>query len=121
MIEHTMPIQPIHEGRFVPNRIVELLLETSTHDLNTIACGNFTDQERIQFAQLIGYSVSGFGTLSYVDDDTYNAVELIADQEITQEQAEILSLRKTLDNIRTKLRAVVSAAFRIDGEDLDVR
>lgn len=69
-----MPIQPTLDGRFIPNRIVEKLLETSTLDLNDIARMEFTHQERMQLAQLIGCSVSGFGTLSYVDDETYETI-----------------------------------------------
>ena len=61
-----LPFQPIKDGRFVPNRIVELLLKTSTHDMNSLACANFTREERVQLAQLIGYSVGGFCSLSYV-------------------------------------------------------
>ena len=68
-----MPLQPIENGRFIPNRIVEALLETSTLDLNKIALMDFTGQERMPFAQLIGYSLSGFSELNYVDDETYEA------------------------------------------------
>ena len=66
-----LPFQPIKDGRFVPNRIVELLLETSTHNMNSLALEDFTDEERTQFAQLIGYSVGGFMSLSYVSNEDY--------------------------------------------------
>lgn len=72
-----MPIQPIRKGRFVPNRIVQEILNNSNIDLNDISLLNFTDQERMQFAQLIGYSVSGFGGLDYVDEETYDSVCLL--------------------------------------------
>ncbi|AOU98286.1 hypothetical protein BI364_10220 [Acidihalobacter yilgarnensis] len=70
MPDEMMPIQPVRDGRFVSNRIVEKLLELEVApiDLNDIAAMNFSQAEREQFAQLIGYSLSGFSELSYVSD-----------------------------------------------------
>lgn len=72
------PIQPLYKDehgviRFKPNKIVQWLLDAGPHDLNDIARMNFDNDDRIQFAQLIGYSLSGAGDLSYFDDETYNA------------------------------------------------
>lgn len=73
------PIQPTlidKHGvkRFKINKIVEYLLDTHPNvDMNTIALKGFTGDDRQQFAQLIGYSLSGYGDLSYVDDDSYRA------------------------------------------------
>ncbi len=66
------PVQEVinHNGvhRFRKNAIVEWLLDTHPNiDMNAIACENFTKADRTQFAQLIGYSVSGAGDLSYFD------------------------------------------------------
>jgi hypothetical protein len=66
------PIQPLGEVngvmRFKANAIVRHLLDThQTCDMNTLARMTFSDDDRQQFAQLIGYSVSGFGDLSYAD------------------------------------------------------
>lgn len=38
-------------------------------DLNALALIPFDEDDRQQFAQLIGYSVSGFGDLSYVPNE----------------------------------------------------
>jgi hypothetical protein len=38
-----------------------------------LACLPFSDEDREQFAQLIGYSLGGFGDLSYASDEVYNA------------------------------------------------
>ncbi len=70
MSEH--PTQPVErdEGgvlRFKKNKLVEFLYNTSSDTLNTLALMPFDDEDRAQFAQLIGYSVSGFGKLPYVD------------------------------------------------------
>lgn len=59
--------------RFRANRIVEMLYTKAVagqkFGLNDIAVlahqGVFTKAEQMQFAQLLGYSVSGFGELSY--------------------------------------------------------
>lgn len=70
-----MPIQPIVDGRFVPNRIVLRLLACAPIDLNGLSCISPTQQEEEQFAQLIGYSLNGFSGLSYVSDETLARVK----------------------------------------------
>ena len=71
------PIQPLMKDangvvRFKGNAIVQHLLDTHpTCDMNRLACMDFTDDDQQQFAQLIGYSLSGYGDLSYVDDRAY--------------------------------------------------
>jgi len=61
--------------RFKANAIIEHLLYTGAIDLNRLlALIQFTDDDRAQFAQLSGYSVSGCGDLSYVTDAKYASV-----------------------------------------------
>jgi hypothetical protein len=70
------PMQPIildahGVARFQANPIVKYLLEHGGLDLNDLAIakhrtGGWTKQDEAHFAQLIGYSVSGWGDLSYV-------------------------------------------------------
>lgn len=68
------PMQPIEldeygVARFRPNAIVKWMVDTGRVDLNAIAMiVDFPDEDREQFAQLMGYSVSGFGDLSYASD-----------------------------------------------------
>jgi hypothetical protein len=69
------PDQPVvidEQGtaRFKSNAIVDYLLEAGPFDLNHLALIPFGDEDRSQFAQLIGYSVSGFGELSYADPES---------------------------------------------------
>lgn len=66
------PKQPVEwDGngviRFKENAIVRYLLDNGGIDMNHLARVPFLRSDRVQFAQLIGYSVSGFGELSYVD------------------------------------------------------
>ncbi len=112
-----MPLQPIKDYRFVPNRIVEMLLNKGNTDLNEIALMDFTDQERMQFAQLIGYSLSGFGELRYTDDETYGAAEKL-NEGAEELEARNLELREQLSNIREGLKVASCAAFRIHPDDL---
>ncbi len=94
-----LPFQPTKDGRFVPNRIVELLLETSTHDMNSLAFEDFTREECVQFAQLIGYSVGGFCGLSYVsEEDAEAACALTAG--IPPDEARRQALRIQLEGVR---------------------
>lgn len=64
------PMQPIIDGRFKENKIVSYCLDNST-DMNDIAMQDFSVEDREQFAQLIGYSHSGYGELRYVTDESY--------------------------------------------------
>ena len=71
-------IDPHGTHRFLEDRIVRDLLDFASprgFDLNHIAVrgheGHYSDSEHRQMAQLIGYSVCGYGTLSYVNDASY--------------------------------------------------
>ena len=75
------PMQPmVYDDRgvlrFKANPIVQVLLDTHPSlDLNQLACMSFSDDDRAQFAELIGYSLSGYGELSYVSDVRYEEAE----------------------------------------------
>lgn len=53
--------------RFRKNKVIEILLQgvESKGGMNYIGQLDVPDEDRAQFAQLIGYSVSGYQTLSY--------------------------------------------------------
>ena len=68
------PVQPLVTDphgrlRFKRNAIVDHL---TTGKLNDLAAMDFPQEDWEQLAQLIGYSLDGFGTLSYVTDETYD-------------------------------------------------
>jgi hypothetical protein len=73
--EAIQPMQPIvkvdGQLRFQPNKIVEFLLDSPINkvDLNLLAAMDFSDEDRAQFAQLIGYSVDGLFELRYVHEN----------------------------------------------------
>ena len=117
------PMQPIGKDshgrlRFKANAIVDYLLEKGGVDLNHLATVEFPQEDREQFAQLIGYSLSGFSELGYVRDETYNAAEQKAATGKSYDAAKAEALQSTLDEIREGLRAAATAAFRIHPDDL---
>lgn len=66
------PMQPLYLDvhgvvRFRPNKIVRALLEQGRFDMNEVARMSPDPVDHMQLAQIIGYSVSGFGDLSYAD------------------------------------------------------
>lgn len=129
------PTQPVYEDsqgvyRFKKNAIVDWLLEEGGKhglDLNRIAREDFTRDDRIQFAQLIGYSVYGWGTLGYVDDATYSVVQTRINEPASEENEEVLQLRariayleRKLNVIADGLRVVATDMFSVHADDLQV-
>lgn len=80
------PMQPIirdEDGtvRFKENKIVSFLLTFARGKgvgLNELAAMPFSREDREQFAQLIGYSVSGFGELNYARPENVAKADKIA-------------------------------------------
>lgn len=75
-----MPMQPIIVDeygtyRFKANAIVNKLQEVAAsagYDLHAACRDNYSDEEWMQLAQLIGYSITGYSELSYVSDESYS-------------------------------------------------
>lgn len=117
------PIQPLAHAesgvlRFQGNAIVRHLLDAGPFDMNDLARLEFSKQDREQFAQLIGYSLSGYGELPYVSDESFAASQRMADGE-PEIEARINALTEMLDAVREGLRTVVPAVFRIHPDDLE--
>jgi hypothetical protein len=113
------PIQQIVYGRFVPNKIVQYLLDNGGINMNELAIRGFDDEDRQQFAQLIGYSVSGYASLSYVSDESYSAVSNLQDNSEHQEhQARLESLRETIEEAAKGVKIATEALFKIHPDDL---
>lgn len=77
------PMQPMEfdrDGvlRFKKNAIIDWLFNTGRLDLNLIAATEFSDEDQRQLAQLLGYSVSGYGDLSYVSRKHISDVDALA-------------------------------------------
>jgi len=77
------PMQPVvidDDGvvRFKGNKIVRFLLDAGPYDMCKLAMMPFSDEDRSQFAQLIGYSTCGFGELGYADQEQVAEADEIA-------------------------------------------
>jgi hypothetical protein len=118
------PFQPVgldEHGvlRFKENEIVRYILDFGNITLNDIAVKNFPREDRVQFAQLIGYSVSGFGELtSYVSDEDYETADSMYRDKLDEKDARIKVLEEKLRNVRRALKAGISELYSIAEEDL---
>ena len=121
------PIQPLAKDahgvlRFKANAIVRHLLDTHPAcDLNRLACMDFTDDDRQQFAQLIGYSLSGYSELrSYVDDESFGMAAHMADG-LDERDARIAAMKEKLGEMRAAvdmLREPVARLLEMHPDDL---
>lgn len=122
------PIQPLANDaqgtlRFKKNAIVDYLLEWSKKrgmGLNELAAMDFTQDDREQFWQLIGYSLSGYSELSFVSDDTYKAAAAMADEGLSEKDARIAALEHELFMVRSALREPIARLYGIHPDDLKV-
>lgn len=74
-LEHPMQPAGLDEHgvlRFKENKIIDYLFRSGKLSLNEIAIMSFPEEDRMQVAQLLGYSLSGYGSLSYVTDESYD-------------------------------------------------
>jgi hypothetical protein len=121
------PIQPLENDergvlRFKANRIVQHLIDTHpTCNMNTLACMEFSDDDRQQFAQLIGYSLSGYSELQrYVTDEAYSTAAHMADG-LDERDARIASLEQKIAELRAAadmLREPVARLLEMHPDDL---
>ncbi|MGB4951239.1 MAG: hypothetical protein WBO55_11455 [Rhizobiaceae bacterium] len=107
--------------RFKANAIVRYLLDTYT-DMNALAMLDFSNEDRQQFAQLIGYSLSGYGDLSYVDNLAYEKAHVLHEAGGDELRAAILyaeELERRLSEVKQALKPIVSDLWNIHEDDLE--
>ena len=78
-------MQPLYlderdELRFRGNKIICDLIEKGLLDLNKVAMGDFDRDERMQFAQLVAYSLNGYSELSYVTRENFARASDMAEE-----------------------------------------
>ncbi len=122
------PIQPLAKDangvlRFRKNQIVSDMLDAAEKhgmDMNTIARADYSDEDRRQFAQLIGYSLSGYSELrSYVDDAAYAAaVEKSKGSKRTDAEIERDHYRGELRALKKALQKPMARLFEKHPDDL---
>lgn len=106
------PIQPLYTDksgilRFRSNPIVEHLLRVAPIGINELAKMSFEDNDREQFAQLIGYSLDGFEELWYTSPSTCQAAEMMS-KGMDEQDARIAALEATLANVKASLREALA-------------
>ena len=79
------PMQPIEKAadgvvRFKANAIVRWLIDTNRTNLNEITMQGFDADDMVQFWQQLGYSVSGYGDLSFIPKDVVRRADRKAER-----------------------------------------
>lgn len=117
------PIQPLQMEsgvlRFKRNKIVEHLLNKGGINMNDIARLDFSQEDREQFAQLIGYSHRGSGDLGYVSNEVWYAAQEMYEKGAPELEARNAVLREQLQEARNGMRAGVAVLFGKHEDDLD--
>jgi hypothetical protein len=106
-----LPIQPLYSDgqgvtRFMENGIVRWLIDWSSDrgmSMNDLARMRFGNEERQQFAQLIGYSLSGYSGLPYVTNEAFDEA---AKAEVVMLDEESAKKKRTATKARDAKRAV---------------
>lgn len=89
--------------RFKKNHIIDYLFNTGKLDLNAIMGMGFPQEDYEQLAQLLGYSHSGYGDLSYVRNETWYGAKNAANGDSTL-LARYNALSNELKEIKEKLK-----------------
>ena len=100
------PTAPDENGtiRFKANEIVKYLLDAGPYDMNHLAICHFDDEDREQFAQLIGYSVSGYADLSYVSEARYQSIPEPGEQEKTYQEGFEAGFHNAIETLQAHAR-----------------
>lgn len=77
--------------RFKGNAIIRWMLKQGEagrqFDLNSIDTYAFPADDLVQFWQLLGYSVSGYGDLSFIPDNEKDACDAIAEELVAERKS----------------------------------
>lgn len=111
------PMQPLvtEEGvvRFQQNSLVVYLLDNGGLSMNDLARIQASAEDRMQFAQLIGYSHSGYGELGYVTDESFNTAAHMLNEGLTEDKARIKALEGELASLRAAINGLREPAARL--------
>jgi hypothetical protein len=94
------------------------LLDEGPFDLNIIATWDVSQDDRRQFAQLIGYSLDGFSELNYADDETYAAAKMMAEGK-SELDARVEFLQGLIESVREKIKDGIAELFERHPGDFD--
>ncbi len=125
------PIQPLEEDehgtlRFKKNAIVcdmsKFLIDNGFgfKEISSGKCRNYQNEDLQQFAQITGYSLYGYGELSYVDEEAYRTAEKMA-KAVDERDARIAVLEEKISELRAAikmLREPMAILLEMHPEDL---
>lgn len=119
----TQPIQPLIEDehgvvRFKSNAIVRHLLDNGSIDMNQIAALDFSQEDREQFAQLIGYSWSGACDLDYMTNEVLDTAEAMRKSGMPEAECRAATLRAQIEQVKASMREGVAQLFEVHPDDL---
>ena len=117
MFKH--PMQPIYADghgvqRFKPNAIVDYM--ATKIGLNELHIMPFTNEDHDQLAQLIGYSVSGYGDLSYVNPLNVAAADHLAANGGTELDARLVAAEQKTAEYRKALSDIQAVLYNMSEE-----
>jgi hypothetical protein len=121
-MSNRQPIQPIvtdDKGvlRFKENVLVRYLLEHGGLNMNDLARVECADEDRQQFAQLIGYSIDGYSELSYVDDEAFSvACRMMVGA--SEQEARDDEMKERIEAAKDACRSLVRGLFGVDLDDV---
>jgi hypothetical protein len=125
------PIQPLEMVgdvlRFKQNNAVNVLYEVFKEKTGIdpwhamLSHPEVTKEDLCQFAQLIGYSHSGSGSLNHMDDQTWYAAQTAYKEGTSELEARNLYLEKRHQKMVKKLAPLCSHVFDIHLADLEPR
>jgi hypothetical protein len=83
-MRNPQPMQPVVEDahgdlRFRENAIISYIIDHAGLDLGKLMEMDFPQEDREQFAQLMGYSIGGYHELSYVSDESCAQASTLSD------------------------------------------
>lgn len=121
-----LPMQPVINDehghlRFDANLVVRRLLDESQKrgfGMNELAACGFPREHQEQFAQLIGYSLSGASDLSYFSSETLEAARVTFETGKGEHEARADHLRDTLKAFKDCVRPAVAELFGVHPDDL---
>ncbi|EPS9196112.1 hypothetical protein ACVMYJ_003385 [Pseudomonas aeruginosa] len=127
LADTAVPMQPLIKddhgvARFKANKIVNHLLDYASErgcGMTELAKLQFPDEDYMQFAQLIGYSVSGYSDLSYVSDDSrglaYAKLDLLTSTpDVADAQVEQVEQVERPEVVGTAVLMLEAAGWRND-------
>ncbi len=132
------PIQPLEKDshgtlRFKENKIVSHILDWCASknghvgytmdtrgpapDLNSLSAMDFSKEDWQQLAQLTGYSLDGYASLSYVDDEAVQCAKAV-NNGIPLHAAKFAFMERELKAIKSALRKPMARLFQVHPDDL---